>query len=358
MTSRDKKLLMVLGVMFVLLIYYYAVYKPLDNKQNSLEIEISTLQGELNILDMEYIKKDRYLEEIEAAKARIEEIDEVLPSDLEQERAYKLLFDIEDTFETIHFGNVAFSEMETIGYSNEANDETTEVGLRRTMTTQINTDYGTLKDFMRFIYEYPERVVLTGLSMSVDEETGGIGTNLFLNQYGLFSASRPYEPVEINEVPVGNPVPFKSVTGNVAVVTETVNNRDTVEDVFVIISPTTSDDFAQVIGLGKDATQTTYVKTDENALVTGSIEISQDGDTYYASYSLNGIQSGRRSFVADEFLEIRVYSSNRVGDNDNSAMNLTIKNTTNQVVTVSYASEDRNNPRLNIVATEGNVVIK
>jgi len=355
MSSRDKRLLGILGIAIIGLILYYAVYRPITIKKEALEIEMVAIEERVAILRVEYDKMPMYLKETEAAQTRIGEIQEKLPAELTQERAFKLLFDIERAFSDINFSNVTFSNVETLAYSNELKDATTEMAIRQNVVSNLDLSYKDLKAFLRYIGNYEDRTVLTNLSMNLLEEENKIATTLVMNMYGLVGANREIEPVIFDTVPKGKVQPFDSP--NLRITPEAVTNRvsDSNGDLFITLKPTRADGYAQIIGLTNDPGQRSYVTGDGNNVVQANLRIFVENGNYYATYVMNGITKSRQTFEVGQALELDLYASNRVDANDLVGMNLTIVNQTQLPLYINKKEEDAAKPRLNIVSTEGDV---
>jgi cell wall assembly regulator SMI1 len=357
MSERDKKLLMVLGVALIGLLLYYAVYRPITNKKYEVEQELITLEERATILRTEFDKMAFYKEETIKANERIGTIQETLPAELSQERAFKLLFDIEDQFKSITFGTVTFSNIETLAYSNELSDATTQMAISQNIVSNLELSYSDLKSFMRYIYSYPDRTVLTNLSMNLLEEENKIGITLVMNMYGLAGAGREGTTIEFENVPRGKSQPFDSPQLNVGQAPAVTSHpTDGTGDLFISLKPTQSDGYAQVVGLTGDASQKSYVSADVENTVQGIIKVYVENGKYYANYDMNGVYKERQSFDVGTALELDLYSYDRIDSTDKVAMNLTIINQTELPLYVNKIEEDLNAPRLNIVSTEGQVV--
>ena len=355
MSHRDKRLLGILGIAIIGLILYYAVYRPVTLKKQAIEDELVAIEERVATLRVEYDKMPFYLEETEVAETRIIEIQETLPAELTQERAFKLLFDIESAFSEVNFGSVTFSNVETLAYSNELNDETTEMAIRQNVVSNLDLSYTDLKAFLRYIGNYEDRTVLTNLSMNLLEEENKIATTLVMNMYGLVGANREIEPVIFDTVPKGKIQPFDSP--NLRITPETVTNRvtDGTGDLFITLKPTRADGYAQIIGRTNDPGQGSYVTGDGNNVVQANLRIFVENGNYYATYVMNGVTKSRQAFDVGQALELDLYASNRVDANDLVGMNLTIVNQTQLPLYINKIEEDPTKPRLNIVSTEGEV---
>ncbi len=366
MTNREKQMIGVVGVLLLLLVLYYVGYRPLTNKKAELEEEVASLTTTADELRKEYVKMAEYQAGIDASKATIAEIDAKYPSGLDQELGFELIFAIEDRYEGVLFDTMNFAPVEPLMYSEENVTENTLRGLRQTLTSDMMFDYGDLKDFLKFIVDYPKKTVLTSLNMSLDESTGKINTSISLNQYAIEGADRVYEAPVFDEVPTGNDILFDSENLLVDIVGPSSKRpkdadgnviRDAVSDIYIALKPTQADVEAQVIGLRADQTQSSYVRQDINDIVEATIRIYSSGDAYFADFILGDVDNGSNTFEVGNILEIEVNASDRVGDDDLAGMNLTIDNETDMVLYINHFTDDDDNPRLTFGSITGEVII-
>ena len=357
MNEREKKLIALVVFLFLLLIIYYALYRPIMKQQEEVETQISSLKTELSEINKEYQQMTFYEDETQKAYDLIEKMQHEYPAGLSQESAFELLFDIENEFDGLIFTDVGFSEVETLMYSDEKNDENTIKSVRQTMTTNIELSYNDLKSFLRFIGTYQDRSVVTNLNMMLNEEENLIGIDMTLNQYALIGGGREYTPPSFEDVPVGKDQPFDSP--NLQILEENGEARvyDAQADLYLAIKPTQADGNAQVMGLFLDDNQSTYVTSDENAEVTASLRLFYEGEQAYATYSFGGQTKAKQAFELGNALEMALFASKRLSDVDDSSMRMTISNETGVPLYINVEEEDPENPRLRIIVTEGEVVI-
>lgn len=376
MSNRDRKLISIILVVAIFVLGYYFLYKPITTKNKMAEEEIQTYNTELIELRGHYNKMDSYKEEIEKANKKIMLIQESLPGGLSQEQAFKLIFDIEKEFKEIEFSNIGFSPITTVGYSDEGDKAPTSTGdgdknetevqvgpapvfrsITQSVTTDVNLSYADLKRFLQFIYDYEDRTVLSNLNMTLNEEDGAIGVALTLNMYGLEGEGREIEPIEFKEIPVGKPVPFNSP--NVVWSSDKQNPSrpsDSAEDLFISLKPLQADGYAQVIGLSGDPRQVSYINTEEADQVRALLRIYTENGKYYANYDINGAYKEKQEFEVGTALELALFSSDRLNETDNASMYLTIINQTDLPLYINKIEEDKENPRLFINVSEGQVI--
>lgn len=357
MNEREKKLIALVVFMFLLLIIYYALYRPIMKQQDEVETQISSLKTELSEINKEYQQMAFYEDETQKAYDLIEKMQHEYPAGLSQESAFELLFSLEDEFEDLTFTDVGFSEVETLMYSDEKNDENTIKSVRQTMSTNIELTYNDFKSFLRYIGAYKDRSVVTNLNMILNEEENMIGIDMIINQYALIGGGREYTVPTFDDVPVGKDQPFDSP--NLQMLQEQGEARvyDAQADLYLAIKPTQADGNAQVMGLFLDDNQSSYVTADQNSEVTASLRIFYESEQAYATYSFGGQTKSKQAFELGNALEMALFASKRVNESDDSSMRLTISNETGITLYINVEEEDPEDPRLRIIVTEGEVVM-
>lgn len=360
MSNREKQLIGLVVVLLALLVMYYSLYRPMTNRRDQLESDIAALESQLVDVRAEYEKMPEYKEGIVMAKANIESIEEDYPTGLSQESGFKLVFDIEETFDEFIFANMNFSTVETIRSSDDKNNENTLYGLKQVLSSNLSFEYDELKDFLAFINEYPQRTVLTSLNMSLNEENGEIESGVILNQYAISGGDREFIVPEFEKVPTGKEQIFEAPdlkpSSNSNSNGGDSRPTDPQADLFVTLKPTQSDIEAQIIGLTGDDTQQSYVKQDFNDTAYAILRIYQSNGQYYANYDIEGVYKEGNVFSVGNALEMTVYSTLRLEDNDRAGMALTVINETGSTLYIDVRDDDPNDPRLVVNVSKGKVV--
>lgn len=359
MSNRDKKLLSVLIVLAAVVLIYYVGYRPLEKKEKALEQENASIETELVQLRQDYDKLDFFESEIQLMKKEIDDIQLDYPAQLNQERAFRFLFDVEEAFEMIDFTSVSFSNITTINSSDDLNTEETVRFISEDMFSSAQLTYDDMKDFLNYVNNYEDKTVLSNLSMSLNEEDGYVTVSLTFTMYGLESDLRPIDEVEFDSVEVGNPILFSSPNGTVKVEEEQEQYpSDDREDLFISLKPIGTDGFAQSIGLMGDPTKASYIESEVNKAQAAIIRVEEVNGQYYWNYDIGGTYKTKQAFDVGKIIEVVVYSSSRFDANDLVALNVTIINQTETPLILSVIDEDQQEPRFNVVSTEGEVIIK
>lgn len=359
MSNREKRLLLFVVVGLVLVLGYYFVYNPIIQKTEALKTEIGTYETELIQLRAQYNSRERYEEEIQLALAMMEDVEKSLPPDLQQERLFKLVFDIENRFPEIKMDSISFSEPVLLLNSDENADENTLSAFRRAITTSADFEYGDLKEFLGFIYNYKTKTVLNNMNLVLNEETGMVNMTIGLNMYGLTGGERTAETIYFDDVLYGNPLPFDSpnIDWDSLGYEQIDYPSDYQADLFLAINPFYSDGFTHSIGKVVDSNRSSYIEHKTNEELAGSIRIYNEGEKFYVNYDVDGVFKERQEIEVESALELIVYSSSR-GEDDNAAINLTIYNQTERTLYIDVVSDDLTNPRFKYSIGQGEVVVK
>ena len=359
MSNREKQLIGVVAVLLVLVALYFAAYKPMLNKRIALEEEIDSLTVTATELRKEYEQLPVYKEGILAAQKNIKAIEGNYPAGLSQEAAFKLIFDIEEDFETMQFEDVTFSGKEVLSYSDENNDENTLFATKQTMTSNFVMTYDTLKEFLAFIRDYPNRTVLSDINLNLIEDKKEIGFTLSANSYAIEGGGRAYTKPTFSEVPLGKDQLFD--TPRVEDLPDILLDdqpRDPKSDFFISLSPVQADIAAQIIGLSTDNNQSTYVENDLNDVVQAIIRIYEENGDYFVNYDVGGSYRSGIPFDLGDALELDLYSTARVDENDAVGMTLTVFNETDYILYINMKEEDEDQPRFRVNVSEGKVKMK
>lgn len=357
MSSREKRLIVIVVIGLVLVLGYYFIYNPIIQTTNRYKTEIATYEGELIQLRAQYDNRERFEEEIENEKKYIEGVQEILPPDLAQERAFRLIFAIEEAFPDIQFDAITFGVLELL--SNSSEDPATALSaIRRTVNTETDIEYEELKDFLKFVYEFEDRTVLNNLNMVLNDETGLVNVTISLNMYGLVGGERVPDELRFDDVDYGTDILFGSpnIDWDTLGITQEKRPSDAQADLFISLKPIDSDGFTHVLGKVIDSGERSYIKHETNESLNGVLRIYSEGDQYLANYEINGLNLERQVFDVETALEMDVFSSSR-GEGDNVALNLSIYNQTDVTLFIDVKSDDSVRPRFNATINQGEVVI-
>ena len=205
LSERDKKLLLILVIVIIVCVPYFFIIQPLMDKVDSLGKEISDLNAQVKYREELALMEEEYGKAAEQMAAMETELLSKFPSDLPQEASILFIHNTEQVI-PISLYQVAFGddvaaqvtstaeeqaiedvEAETGDTTQteviEDNTQTTSLGLGLTgIQTQTrfayDAGYEEFKDFLKYIADYHDRMVITELEASYSGEMNLVSGNL------------------------------------------------------------------------------------------------------------------------------------------------------------------------------------
>lgn len=381
LSERDKKLLLILVIVIIVCVPYFFIIQPLMDKVDNLGKEISDLNAQVKYREELALMEEEYGKAAEQMAAMETELLSKFPSDLPQEASILFIHNTEQMI-PISLYQVAFGddvaaqvtsaaeeqaiedvEAETGDTTQteviEDNTQTTSLGLGLTgIQTQTrfayDAGYEEFKDFLKYIADYHDRMVITELEASYSGEMNLVSGNLTLSQYALKGEGR-------NVVQFLEP---NMIQGTTNVFKQASGNFDTTEvaaspDFFILLNQPGADVDAIIVGQSNDVTESTYLSSTKNAKQEVNIYFEGETGKYNAYYEIGKTKydDAGVDFDKDGNIELQIISSSRLDDSDKVEISLNIYNTSDAIVKVTTLNDDAEKPRVTIKGTEGNIII-
>lgn len=381
LSERDKKLLLILVIVIIVCVPYFFIIQPLMDKVDSLGKEISNLNAQVKYREELALMEEEYGKAAEQMAAMETELLSKFPSDLPQEASILFIHNTEQVI-PISLYQVAFGddvaaqvtstaeeqaiedvEAETGDTTQteviEDNTQTTSLGLGLTgIQTQTrfayDAGYEEFKDFLKYIADYHDRMVITELEASYSGEMNLVSGNLTLSQYALKGEER-------NTVQFLEP---NMIQGTTNVFKQASGNFDTTEvaaspDFFILLNQPGADVDAIIVGQSNDVTESTYLSSTKNAKQEVNIYFEGENGKYNAYYEIGKTKydDAGVDFDKDGNIELQIISSSRLDDSDKVEISLNIYNTSDAIVKVTTLNDDAEKPRVTIKGTEGDIII-
>lgn len=381
LSERDKKLLLILVIVIIVCVPYFFIIQPLMDKVDNLGKEISDLNAQVKYREELALMEEEYGKAAEQMAAMETELLSKFPSDLPQEASILFIHNTEQMI-PISLYQVAFGddvaaqvtsaakeqaiedvEAETGDTTQteviEDNTQTTSLGLGLTgIQTQTrfayDAGYEEFKDFLKYIADYHDRMVITELEASYSGEMNLVSGNLTLSQYALKGEGR-------NAVQFLEP---NMIQGTTNVFKQASGNFDTTEvaaspDFFILLNQPGADVDAIIVGQSNDVTESTYLSSTKNAKQEVNIYFEGETGKYNAYYEIGKTKydDAGVDFDKDGNIELQIISSSRLDDSDKVEISLNIYNTSDAIVKVTTLNDDAEKPRVTIKGTEGNIII-
>ena len=381
LTEKDKNLLLILAVIAAFCLPLVLLVQPAMNKCEALTREISELQSRKSYLDQIVAAGSTYQEEAENIAVKKEELMNRFPSDIPQE-ASLLFMDNTEKKIPISLYQVGFGEdvamqmtsaptQEAIDQVEADTGDVTDDSVYADTTSQTavtsgltgistSTDfsytagYEEFKEFLDYIENYNDRMVITSLTASYAMDMNQVNGNFTLIQYALKGEDR-------------NPVSFLEPemlqgTNNIFTQASGVFNEETNQSAqfFLMLNQPDADDEAFIMGQMSDVAEKTYLVNDENKLQKAAIEFEGTDGEYTAYYSVGKEKTVKEGipFTADGQIGFEILSSERADDKDKVSVQVDIVNNTDTIVYLSVQNDDEENPRVTIKGKTGDIFTK
>lgn len=381
LTEKDKNLLLILAVIAAFCLPLVLLVQPAMNKCEALTREISELQSRKSYLDQIVAAGSTYQEEAENIAVKKEELMNRFPSDIPQE-ASLLFMDNTEKKLPISLYQVGFGEdvamqmtsaptQEAIDQVEADTGDVTDDSVYADTTSQTavtsgltgistSTDfsytagYEEFKEFLDYIENYNDRMVITSLTASYAMDMNQVNGNFTLIQYALKGEDR-------------NPVSFLEPemiqgTNNIFTQANGVFNEETNQSAqfFLMLNQPDADDEAFIMGQMSDVAEETYLVNDENKLQKAAIEFEGTNGEYTAYYSVGKEKTVKEGipFTADGQIGFEILSSERADDKDKVSVQVDIVNNTDTIVYLSVQNDDEENPRVTIKGKTGDIFTK
>ena len=381
LTEKDKNLLLILAVIAAFCLPLVLLVQPAMNKCEALTREISELQSRKSYLDQIVAAGSTYQEEAENIAVKKEELMNRFPSDIPQE-ASLLFMDNTEKKLPISLYQVGFGEdvamqmtsaptQEAIDQVEADTGDVTDDSVYADTTSQTavtsgltgistSTDfsytagYEEFKEFLDYIENYNDRMVITSLTASYAMDMNQVNGNFTLIQYALKGEDR-------------NPVSFLKPemiqgTNNIFTQASGVFNEETNQSAqfFLMLNQPDADDEAFIMGQMSDVAEETYLVNDENKLQKAAIEFEGTNGEYTAYYSVGKEKTVKEGipFTADGQIGFEILSSERADDKDKVSVQVDIVNNTDTIVYLSVQNDDEENPRVTIKGKTGDIFTK
>ncbi len=373
MTDSNKKLLLVVAAIAILLIAYMYVYSPTQQDNDTLDSEIETLEARYNDLKAKEANREQLLQETEEYNQQFDEMLAYYPAELNQEVTVMFMKGIEEQFDFVN-QTVALprdSQFYVLGQGMEEGEQVVDEELITEDSYVCNTGeysisytgtYESLKDFMDYIANYRYRMNISSITATYNLEEGTCAGTVGLNLYSISGPGREADTVDV-DVPTGVDNIFVGGSGSAsssASVTyeyDSDNGESIITDnnLTIMLNDANNDAASGIIVAADDGDEDTYVTSNANEAVDLTISVYTAEGKNFVSYEI-GDESYEQEILTDD-VTIYVQSSERVNADDTNGVNVTVSNTTSMPVFFKVVDDDSASPRFRIVNRSGVVKV-
>lgn len=234
-SNRDKKILVIILIVAVIALPYVLLIKPTQEKEVALDGEIVTLTERYNYLDGLNQQREFYLSEIDRLTAERDVIIGDFAEGIRQENVImflrKLEFDIPIEMTTLSFAPNTITPI-SAGVTDENGNVTGAIdGLQTQTTVAYNCAYEDVKEFLAYVLNSDERMVVSNIGITYDDATGTVNGSFSLNQYAITGEGRELAPAVVPAMPHGNESIFGTYISDEELAEQLAQDAEDVEDV-------------------------------------------------------------------------------------------------------------------------------
>ena len=245
----------------------------------------------------------------------------------------------------------------------------TELGLT------FETQYDGFKNLLAYIRDYEDRMVIKEIDVTYNDMTGLVSGSMVLSQYALLGPGRILPEVETGVEDFGTENVFQNSNFGGSILDlladmysdflsmllgempeEALDELGT--DYFVKVNAVTDNTNGKTIGRADDATESTYVTSGANKREDVVFKVSGDNGSYSVNYKVGDNEyTDTMEKSGDAKIYLRVVSTTRMSDDDESAVILHVLNESDIPVVVNVEGDDPDNPRVKVMEKTGDVKV-
>ena len=207
-TTKDKKLILMVGGLALFLIVYFYIFRPMQDKTFQMQSEIERLERECRELEIQNTNMEAYEEQIIEYRAAIADAMKLFPVDVKEEDVMSYLLKLQDKNE-IELMSVAFNEPLTVVnfdgvMSADGEDKMVHmIGQQVSTTATAELTYAKLKDVLNYIYETQTQTTLESVTVVYDSKKELLNGSFDFSRYTLNYDEAEYKPEKLPEVDLG-----------------------------------------------------------------------------------------------------------------------------------------------------------
>jgi hypothetical protein len=371
MSDSNKKILLVLLGIALIVASVVFVVRPKKQSIDSLNNEISTLQARYDDLCAKELQKDQLIAETAEFNKHFDEEVVKYASDLDQENAVMFFKEIE---EEVDFANLSIAMPRETNYyvlgegAVEANEmieaeDDSYIVTTDTYAIGFSGTYEGVKAYLDYILNYKYRMAVETISISYSEDADApiaeCSGSLTLNTYAVESNDRKHDvpTVDVEEgkenifAVEGTALPASAGSSS----HDSGNGDDIVanHNIVILLNDAANDAASGIIVAADESKEDTYVTSSENKVETVEISVTAEDGKNYVTYKI-GSKSYKAEVLSSD-VTVYVKSSSRTGDDDKNGVDVKVSNDTDLSVYFKVVGYDSYNPRFKISQKSGTV---
>lgn len=372
MSDSNKKILLVLlGIALIVLSVVFVV-RPKKESIDSLNAEIDTLQARYDDLCAKELMKDQLIAETAEFNKNFEEQVSKFANDLDQENAVDFFKRVEEDndFVNLSISLPRVTNYYVLGEGAVASDldlpdaeDDAYIVTTTSYTIGYSGTYEGVKSYLDYILNYKYRMAVESINIAYAEDSEApiaeCTGSVTLNSYAVEHSDRKHDvpSVDVEEgkenifATEGTNLPSSAGSSS----HDSNGGADIAanHNLVILLNDAANDAASGIIVASDESKEDTYVTSSENKVETLDLTISSEDDKNYVTYKI-GSKSYKTEILSSD-LTVYVKSSARTGDDDKNGVDVKISNDTDVSVFIKVDGDDSSNPRFKLSQKSGNV---
>ncbi len=214
--TDNKGLVLTLIGALIFAVTFVFVLLPLTESAESLNMQTNAIEQEIITLEMHKAKISEYEAETELSKQYVKQQAAYYPAYVSEEDTIMWVLALEQQANS-DFLSISFSEPTSIasfvGYATVDGGEiqTNMSAYSRQSAIDGSMTYTDFKQALDYIYNYDDKTAIDSVNLTYDATTAQLAANMNITKFYLAYPEAEYQPLDIPNVPIGNPNPFGSL---------------------------------------------------------------------------------------------------------------------------------------------------
>ncbi len=219
--KRDVQLIIVLLAIVLFVVLYIFIHLPLQREIAEVEIEITTLEPQLKVLEEHNLALPTYQQKIDEVTTLSHNLVTDFPAGVKEEDMLVWFLNMEQdinfNFTDISFvAPAVFSQFQGLMLVDGVNSTVDITSYKTGATVNGAMNYHQLKDSLDYIYASPDRTALENLTISYNPVEANLATSIAVSKYYLEYPGSEYIQTPMPNVSIGTPQLFGSLTDDLA----------------------------------------------------------------------------------------------------------------------------------------------
>lgn len=371
MSDTNKKILLVLlGIALIVLSVVFVV-RPKKESIDGLKVEIADLQARYDDLCEKEKHKDELIAETAEFNQHFEEEIVKYASDLDQENTVMWLKSVEtdNDFVNTSISLPRESTYYVLGQGAVESPEDAEAEADSYVVTKdvynitYSGTYEGVKSYLEYVLNYKYRMACESITIAYAEDADApvaeCTGSVMIDAYAVKHPDRDHD-VPVVDVEEGKENIFATegtdLPSSAGSSSYDADNGEAIvadHNLVLLLNDAANDAASGIIVAASESKEETYVSSSENKVESLNIDVTEEDGKNYVTYSI-GSKSYKSEITSSDFT-IYVKSSSRTGDDDKNGVDVKLTNSTSLKTYIKVVDDDVSNPRFKLSSKEGTV---